>query len=165
MRYRADVDGRTLWLELDPHGRLVVDGGALDADCVAVGGGVYSVIVAGRSHEVVVLDREGDAVRVRVDGRDLELALASEREQQARAHARPAHASAMELRAPMPGLIVAVHAREGEVVEEGGSVCTLEAMKMENELTVPRRARVSRLPATAGMKVNGGDLLAVLVPE
>lgn len=165
MRYRAEVDGRALWLELDPRGRLLVDGEGVDADCVALGADLYSVIVGGRSHEVLVLERGGQQLRLAVNGRELALSLTDEREREAQAHAGAASASAIELRAPMPGLIVAVHVAEGDVVGEGGSVCTLEAMKMENELTVPRRARVRRLHAAAGAKVSGGDLLAELMPE
>ncbi len=164
MRYRAEVDGRALWLELDPRGRVLVDGEGLDTDSIAIGERVYSVLVGGRSHEVVVLEREPRGLRLRVDGRDVRVALSDEREQEAHGRA-PAHPVALELRAPMPGLVVAVHVREGDVVDEGGSVLTLEAMKMENELTVPRRSRVTRLRASAGAKVNGGDLLAELTPE
>jgi biotin carboxyl carrier protein len=101
---------------------------------------------------------------VRVDGRDTHVELVDERERAA-LDTRDGDARPYEVRAPMPGLIVAVHVREGDVVDEGASVCTLEAMKMENELTSPRRARVARLAAAPGAKVNGGDVLAVLAPE
>ncbi len=163
MRYLGRLDGREVRLEIDVRGRLLVDGRLVRADVAEVWDGVWSVLVDGSSHEVVVLERE--PLRVRVDGRDLALALVDEREQEATGHAGGTAATTFEVRAPMPGLIVAVHVREGDVVGEGGSICTLEAMKMENELTVPRRGRVARLRATAGAKVSGGDLLAVLAPE
>jgi biotin carboxyl carrier protein len=63
----------------------------------------------------------------------------------------------------MPGLLRAVHVREGDVVEREAPIVTLEAMKMENELRAPARARVVRLDARAGEKVEGGAILAVLV--
>lgn len=149
-------------LEVDPSGALSLDHQPLRADIVAVGGNVWSVILDGRSHEVAVLARA--PLRLRVDGRNVLVDLVDEREQaaigQVAGDTRP-----YELRAPMPGLIVTVHVREGDVVDAGTSVCTLEAMKMENELVVPHRGRVSTLRASAGAKVNGGDLLAVLAPE
>jgi biotin carboxyl carrier protein len=163
MRYLVRIDSREMRLELDSRERLWLDGALVSADVAAAGESVWSVIVEGTSHEVVLLER--DPLRVRVDGRDLALALIDEREQEASARAGGASLATYEVRAPMPGLILAVHVKEGDVVEEGGSVCTLEAMKMENELTVPRRARVTRLAASRGAKVNGGDLLAVLAPE
>ncbi|HYY54841.1 MAG TPA: biotin/lipoyl-containing protein [Candidatus Dormibacteraeota bacterium] len=162
MRYRCRIGARELELDVDADGGVRVDGAPLEADVARIGPLVWSVILAGRSHEIAVLERE--PLRVRLDGRDVVVDVADERERAAIGRAggdtRP-----YEVRAPMPGLIVAVHVREGEVVEAGGSVCTLEAMKMENELTVPRRGRVATLRAAAGAKVNGGDLLAVIAAE
>ncbi|MDP9266570.1 MAG: acetyl-CoA carboxylase biotin carboxyl carrier protein subunit, partial [Chloroflexota bacterium] len=68
-----------------------------------------------------------------------------------------------ELRAPMAGLLKAVHVVEGATVEQGDAIATLEAMKMENELRSPERARVAKLAVAAGTKVEGGALLAILV--
>jgi acetyl-CoA/propionyl-CoA carboxylase biotin carboxyl carrier protein len=165
VRYAARVDGHTVRLELDERGRLVVDGEPASADAaILADGAVVSIILDGRSHEVILLQRS-PRLRVSVDGREADLAIADEREEEARAHDAGGGATEIELRAPMPGLIVAVHASEGAVIEEGGSLCTLEAMKMENEIIAPRRGRVRTLRATAGSKVNGGDLLAVVSPE
>jgi biotin carboxyl carrier protein len=141
---------------------VVLDGAPLAADAVSVGPGLWSVILSGRSHEVAVL--QAQPLRLRVDGRDVTVHLVDERARAA-GGAATSEARAYEVRAPMPGLIVAVHVREGDVVEAGASICTLEAMKMENELTVPRGGRVTALRAGAGAKVNGGDLLAILAAE
>jgi biotin carboxyl carrier protein len=62
----------------------------------------------------------------------------------------------------MPGLLKAVHVREGDEVERGAPLVTLEAMKMENELRSPIAGRVTRVAAAAGSKVDGGALLVVL---
>jgi len=62
----------------------------------------------------------------------------------------------------MPGLLRAVHVKEGDVVERDAPLVTLEAMKMENELRAPARARVVKLSASAGSKVEGGAVLLVL---
>ena len=56
---------------------------------------------------------------------------------------------------PMPGLLVRLLVAEGEEVEEGQALATVEAMKMENTLKAERRARVSRIRAREG------DTLAV----
>ncbi|MDT2056887.1 MAG: acetyl/propionyl/methylcrotonyl-CoA carboxylase subunit alpha [Planktomarina sp.] len=51
---------------------------------------------------------------------------------------------------PMPGLIVKVEVSVGDEVQEGQSLCTVEAMKMENILRAERKSIVSRVYATAG---------------
>jgi propionyl-CoA carboxylase alpha chain len=50
----------------------------------------------------------------------------------------------------MPGLIVKVDVEEGDEVEEGQALCTVEAMKMENILRAERKAVVTRINAAAG---------------
>ncbi|SDE04527.1 acetyl-CoA carboxylase biotin carboxylase subunit [Limimaricola pyoseonensis] len=51
---------------------------------------------------------------------------------------------------PMPGVVVHIAVAEGQEVEEGQPLCTVEAMKMENVLRAERKARVSKLHAAAG---------------
>jgi propionyl-CoA carboxylase alpha chain len=51
---------------------------------------------------------------------------------------------------PMPGLVVKVNVEEGEEVEEGQALCTIEAMKMENILKAEKKGTVSKINASAG---------------
>ena len=54
------------------------------------------------------------------------------------------------LRSPMPGLLVALHVREGDKVEPGQRLATIEAMKMENILRAERASVVAIIHATEG---------------
>ncbi|HBZ45294.1 MAG TPA: acetyl/propionyl-CoA carboxylase subunit alpha [Maritimibacter sp.] len=51
---------------------------------------------------------------------------------------------------PMPGLVVKIDVEEGQEVQEGQPLCTIEAMKMENILRAERQGVVSRINAEAG---------------
>jgi len=51
---------------------------------------------------------------------------------------------------PMPGLVVKIDVEEGQEVQEGQPLCTIEAMKMENILRAEKRAVVSKINAGAG---------------
>ena len=62
--------------------------------------------------------------------------------------------------AMMPGKIVAVKVKEGDLVKEGDVTCILEAMKMENELKAPRSGTVRKVHVQAGTNVEKGDILA-----
>ncbi|RII14769.1 2-oxoglutarate carboxylase small subunit [Streptomyces sp. YIM 130001] len=63
--------------------------------------------------------------------------------------------------APFAG-VVTLTAAEGDEVEAGATVATIEAMKMEASITAPRAGRVSRLAINAIQQVEGGDLLVEL---
>ena len=60
---------------------------------------------------------------------------------------------------PMPGLVVKIDVAEGETVEEGQSLCTVEAMKMENILRAERRAVVKKINAGAGASLAVDDVI------
>jgi 3-methylcrotonyl-CoA carboxylase alpha subunit len=130
----------------------------------------WSLVVEGRAHEVVDLGGEpsilpGGPRRMWIDGQEAIVTASDERTLAARRDRALAGGGRHEVRAPMPGLLKAVHVREGDVVERNGALATLEAMKMENELRSPARAKVQRLAAAPGTKVEGGALIAVLVDE
>ncbi|MFB7449561.1 pyruvate carboxylase [Streptomyces sp. NPDC056194] len=60
--------------------------------------------------------------------------------------------------APFAG-VVTLAVAEGDEVEAGATVATIEAMKMEASITAPKGGRVSRLAITRIQQVEGGDLL------
>jgi propionyl-CoA carboxylase alpha chain len=51
---------------------------------------------------------------------------------------------------PMPGLLVALHVKEGDVVEEGQPLAVVEAMKMENILRAEKNGVVKSIAAEQG---------------
>ncbi|TWP45433.1 pyruvate carboxylase [Lentzea tibetensis] len=63
--------------------------------------------------------------------------------------------------APFAGVVTAAVA-EGDSVEAGQTVATIEAMKMEAAITAPKAGVVQRLALRGAQQVEGGDLLIVL---
>jgi pyruvate carboxylase len=70
--------------------------------------------------------------------------------------ANPRHVAA-----PFAG-VVTLAVGEGDEVSAGQAVATIEAMKMEAGITVPRDGRVSRVAIGSVQQVEGGDLLLEL---
>lgn len=60
---------------------------------------------------------------------------------------------------PMPGLVVRVNVVEGDEVEEGQALATVEAMKMENILRAERKAIVTKINAVAGDSLMVDDVI------
>ena len=60
---------------------------------------------------------------------------------------------------PMPGLVVKVDVSEGQQVEEGQALCTVEAMKMENILRAERKGLVKKVHAGAGESLAVDDVI------
>ncbi|MBA0124852.1 pyruvate carboxylase [Haloechinothrix sp. YIM 98757] len=63
--------------------------------------------------------------------------------------------------APFAG-VVTLSVTEGDTVEAGATVATIEAMKMEAAITASKGGRVARLAINSVQQVEGGDLLVVV---
>jgi acetyl-CoA/propionyl-CoA carboxylase biotin carboxyl carrier protein len=116
------------------------------------------VVVTDAGSEIAHLDVAGRSVPIR-------LAPAPDVDRAARA-AASAHQGGgpVEVLAPMPGAILAVHVKAGDEVEPGDPIATLEAMKMEHAVPSPIRGSVTQLGAKAGDQVARGDVLAAVEP-
>lgn len=62
----------------------------------------------------------------------------------------------MNVKAPMPGLILKIRKKIGEQVELGESVIILEAMKMENDLKAPASGIIENIFVIEGSVVEKG---------
>ena len=63
------------------------------------------------------------------------------------------------IKAPMPGLILDIHVKEGQEVKEDEGLLILEAMKMENVITSPRDGVIKTINAAKGDAIDKGHLL------
>jgi biotin carboxyl carrier protein len=64
-----------------------------------------------------------------------------------------------KMTAPMPGTILDIKVKPGDVVKKGDLLMILEAMKMENEIVSPQDGIIATVNITKGSSVNSGDLL------
>ncbi|MEA5161414.1 acetyl-CoA carboxylase biotin carboxylase subunit [Cereibacter johrii] len=60
---------------------------------------------------------------------------------------------------PMPGLVVKINVAEGDEVQEGQALATVEAMKMENILRAERRGTVKKIAAAPGASLRVDDVI------
>ena len=60
---------------------------------------------------------------------------------------------------PMPGLVVKIAVEEGDEVQEGQALATVEAMKMENILKAERKGVVKAIKASAGASLKVDDVI------
>lgn len=132
-------------------------------------GGRYSLLIEGRSYEVFARrlhrpgETEGIVYEILVAGQRFEVAVENERERALTQALAPAHETGeITIRAPMPGLVLAIVKAVGEVAERGETVAILEAMKMENDLSTPQSGTVKEVLVSTGQTVNQGDALVII---
>lgn len=152
-----------LYLSLDDGPEQRIDVTAHTAD------GELSVLVAGKMVRGLVSQRAHgglteDSVTVVVEGRTVSAVVQDARAAllaSAAAHGRHHHA-ATAIRAPMPGLVVAVPVAVGEKVARGTTLVVLSAMKMQNELTAPAEGMVMEIAVSPGQTVDQNQVLVRL---
>ncbi len=155
MKYIATVDNKEFIVEIVDERHVTVNGKTYQIDFESVSGQpVYSLIADGKSHESYVAHGD-DAWQVLLRGRLYPVTVEDEREKRLRSAAGGGVVESGEyhLKAPMPGLVVAVPVEEGQDVQKGQVLLVLESMKMQNELKSPRDGKVSRIKVKAGESV------------
>ena len=129
------VDGKTLrvegdWKPGEALARMQVDGGPLVMKVGKISGGF----------------------RIRYRGADLKVHVRTPRQAELAGlmlEKVPADTTKLLL-CPMPGLIVKINVAVGDEVQEGQSLCSVEAMKMENILRAEKKGIVSKINAAEG---------------
>jgi biotin carboxyl carrier protein len=176
-----EIRGRRRSIEVRRNGsewEITLDGRILGVNVTAVGGR-WSLLIgppeggppdrnvgAGfsrlvRSYEVAV-DRRSNGERiVHVDGQAVPVSIVDPR---ARLTRTPGAASFIgtgprSIVSPMPGRIVKVLVKAGEMVAAHQGLVVVEAMKMENELRAPRAGRVTEVKVVDGMSVEANAVL------
>jgi biotin carboxyl carrier protein len=184
MRYYVQVAGETRVVEVTSatDGRLQVklfrktgsksDPGVPDLSCEVdvhrTDDVTYLLNIGGRPLESHVLPAAtGPAATVCVSGRTFDVECRTELEEELSRADRGSGSQSQDrlIRTRMPGKVVAVHAKPGDVVQKGSRLVVLEAMKMENEIQAQGAGRVAAVHVKPGDAVEGGALLVELAPD
>ena len=115
----------------------------------------------GQAAELALVEGSGSRWVVTLRGRRIPVAVQTWRERTlAEAESGTAERSGpVEVRATLPGLVVAVAVTEGDEVDAGAQLVTIEAMKMQNEVRAPRAGRIASVAVSVGQPVAAGATL------
>jgi len=160
------VQGRDLPVRIaaDPDGSTVTfgDGAALRvASDWTPGDRLARLRIDGAPLAIKVGKLPGGGFRLRTRGADLKVHVRTPRQAELAGlmPERPPPDTSKMLLCPMPGLIVKMDVAEGDEVQEGQALCTVEAMKMENILRAERRGVVARINAGPGDSLAVDDVI------
>ncbi|MGZ4717480.1 MAG: acetyl/propionyl/methylcrotonyl-CoA carboxylase subunit alpha [Acidimicrobiales bacterium] len=117
------------------------------------------VEVNGRRYAVSLWVPESAATAVAVGGGG---AAAARPRRSAGPGAGAAAAGSGAVTVPMQGTIVKLLVEVGQEVEAGQTVCVLEAMKMENNISAEKGGTVKEIKVAVGDSVGSGDVVAVI---
>ena len=139
---------------------FTVDGRVVEADAIRISRGTYSILLGGRSLEVIA-EESSNGLLLRSNGREFQVEILDPRSWRRRRGAGIELEGRQQLIAPMPGKIVRVLVAAGQQVNAGQGLLVIEAMKMQNEIRSPKSGTVEKL-AREGQTVNAGEVLAIV---
>ncbi len=167
MKYYVEIEGTTHEIEIGPQG-LSLNGQPVEADLRANhDSNVWNLVLDGRSYTLCARKRNGRGEwQIDIDGRRLEALALDERRRAIRELAGTVTAThgPVEVKAPMPGLVIKVEVAADDEVHKGQGLIIIEAMKMENELKATMTGRVGEVLVEAGQTVDKGEPLLVITP-
>jgi biotin carboxyl carrier protein len=165
VKYIALVKGEEIPVEITREGksyRLTIKDKSFTVDAFQPRTQTLSLLIEGKSYEAGLVRNE-NRFTVYLYNDTIELELLDARRYRAVDEVRAFSVSGpLKIQAPMPGKIVKVAVKEQAVVEEGDSLLTMEAMKMQNELKAPRSGTVSRIEVREGEAVSMSQVLVIL---
>lgn len=107
-------------------------------------------------------DRRDGTTTILIDGIEYDVALKDSRTGLLEKVVAEAPSAAVEVRAPIPGLITTVLLKAGAPVKKDQTVLCLDAMKLENEIASPRDGVLKAVKVQPGQAVEKGRTLFVL---
>ena len=121
---------------------------------------VYTLLVDGASHDLAVWS-QSSPMMLSLDG-SVYTAEVARMKRSGVAGGHGTGARDQEVRAPMPGLLLALPVPEGSRVEIGQAVAIMEAMKMQMEIQAPQAGTIKRVHVSPGQELSAGQLLVTM---
>jgi biotin carboxyl carrier protein len=160
---QAIIDNQTTYEVLRENGKISIDNEELAIDVYSLSNNIYHVIYQNTSYRIEVLsfDRSKKTFQLNINGKTMIVELKSELDKllENLGMDSSAEASVKEIHSPMPGLIRGISVAEGDTVESGDRLLTLEAMKMENSIKSPVEGVISSVKVQVGQSVEKNQIL------
>jgi len=135
----------------------------------------YTVEVGRKTYTIAVKDLVGDQFQVEVDGQEFLVRLQGDEDLPMVSQVpfvplpssqRFEQGTKLALfKSPMAGTIIAVAVQAGDLVQQGQTLLTLEAMKMKNYLEAPHTGQIKEVFVQAQQRVSLGEPLLTFEPS
>ena len=137
-----------------------------------INGSPYRVVVQKSDEESVELEVNGTPYMVELEPKKKKTISSIQRQVPSSDQKEVAHkptvtrtavaAGSAVINAPLPGVVLDIKVKAGDVVKKGQTLIVLEAMKMENNIAAPSDGTISKISVEKGASVLEGTELIVI---
>lgn len=160
--YQASVNNKTFEITSGADG-LVVNGKPLQWDVVTIADGYFHILHDAKSYraEIVKMDAATKTCSIKINGRIYAVVLKDKFDLllEKMGMNNGTAGKINSIKAPMPGLIIALKVKEGDTVKQNDPLLILEAMKMENIIKSAGEGVVKSVKVKKGDSVEKNQVL------
>ena len=148
-------------VKLSGNNSIWVEDKEYNQELYQLSGDTYLLKLDNKIYEISVVKLDNDKFNISVDGKNYETIVRSLVQEKAvkLIELKTSAKNKLEVKAPMPGMVLKINKKAGDEVEEGESVLILEAMKMENDLRAHISGKIKNIYIKEGMTVEKGYIL------
>jgi biotin carboxyl carrier protein len=162
---KADLNNHVFDIVFDDKGYQLgkINNQAFTIDRVKSSDNNWHILKEGKSYNIEILkvDKVAKQVDLKMNGKLNSVKLSDQFDALLKSLGMDnlAAKKVLELKAPMPGLVLSILANEGDTIAKGDSLLVLEAMKMENIIKSPTEGVIKKIHAIKGNAVEKNQLL------
>ena len=160
--YKATINNKVF--EIDQNdGAITVNGSAFEWDIHKVSDGYFHILYQNKGYraEIVKTDLATKSIIFKINGRNYSVELKDKFDLllEKMGMNQTTSNKVNSIKAPMPGLIIDLKIKAGDLVNPGDPLLVLEAMKMENILKSPGEGVIKNVKVKKGDNVEKGQVL------
>jgi biotin carboxyl carrier protein len=159
----SSIGGKEFRWTFEKDGSISLDGKKKQADIQKISSGRYSLLLDGKSFHAIIT-RNDFIYTVLISGKYYVIEIETSTKKALGLHTGAAkkNPSTIEIRSPMPGMVVRCEVIEGAMIAAGDGLLILEAMKMENEIRATTNGTIKKILVRDKQVVDKGELLLII---
>lgn len=149
------------------NSKLEHQGTELTPEIVKTTDGFTEMKFGGKSYSIEILSQNQNEYELLVNGVSYSIAIETpfSLERKKKLISQANESTTIRLKAPMPGKILEVMVKTGDVVKAGDTLLILEAMKMQNAILASTKGTIKKVLVKEGENTSKSDLLIELEKE
>ncbi|WP_423128686.1 acetyl-CoA carboxylase biotin carboxyl carrier protein [Gaoshiqia sp. Z1-71] len=141
--------------------KFTINGNQYETEIINIEDNIAEIEINGSLYKVEV-DKEIKASKTPKLVRPKAIPSTDTHPAEAKTSSPSAPKGAGNIKSPLPGVILEIFVKEGDLVERGQKLLMLEAMKMENNIEADKAGKVISIKVSNGASVMEGDVLMVI---
>lgn len=157
--YQVTIGDNEYRIEISEDG-VRINGEVVDADLFELNeAGLFLLNHGDEKLELHLASEGSNTYLITTEGQQIQAQVETDQGQKRR---KKTTSDNKELIAPIPGVVLEVHVRPGDLVKEGQTACILESMKMQMAIKLPAGGTISEVFIEPKQSVAKGDVMITL---